>query len=333
MRERTARTALFVLISLLLGSLVAVACDFAFNYDEITAPMGTVGEVGVRVQKTHNNCTMTDQFDYQFAWENLQILGETPWEEVGPQLYEKWFKISLSAAGEGFLKVSKTCSKEGYEEAVLPVTVMAGEEDGVWSDAVSGVYPFTDETGMTAEVTTGAIWLHDSVLNVADRSVVLPTVPEGLADYQGEAYVYTAQTEGESVVLLLVSDEFFYRFDHLIDTEDEDGLGAQGANGDDILNYAVVQESQEVVPIDATVEEHEEGSGFGRLTVGEICAQHGIPVADGLIRLHNYGLLEAASTTRIRALRDLYDASGYDSTDLVHIIQGLEPEGHEDEDE
>jgi hypothetical protein len=245
------------------------------------------------------------------------------------------------------------------------VKVTAGEEDGVWSGAVSGAYPFTDETGMTAEVTTGAIWLHDGVLNVADRSVVLPTVPEGLADYRGEAYVYTVQTEGKSAVLLLVSDEFFYRFDHLIDAEDEDyellmngprygyGLGLQGGAGegyetpmdgtgyglglqggadrDDVPSYSVVQESHEVDPFEP-VEEHEEGDGFGRLTVEEICVQHGIPVADGLIRLQSYGL-EADSTTRIRALRDLYTASGYDSTDLVHIIQGLEPGEHEHENE
>ena len=202
-------------------------------------------------------------------------------------------------------------------------------------------------TGMTAEVIKGAIWLHDAVLNVADRSVVLPTVPEGLVDYQGEAYVYTAHTERESSVLLLVSNEFFYRFDHLLDTEDEDyeppmngtgygyGLGLQGgAAGDGIPRYAMVQQSDPAV-LDAPVEEHEEGSGFGRLTVEEICVQHGSPVADGLIRLQSYGL-EAVSTTRIRDLRDLYAASGYDSTDLVHIIQGLEPgehDEHEDEGE
>jgi hypothetical protein len=353
MKERTARTTLLVLIGLFFGAFAVSACDFAFNYDEITAPVGTVGEIGVRVQKTHNNCTMTDQFDYQFAWENLQILGETPWEEVGPQLYEKWFKVSLSAAGEGFLKISKTCSKEGYEEAILPVTITPGEEDGVWSVAMSGVYPFTDETGMTAEMATGVIWLHDSVLSIADRSVILPTVPEGLVDYQGEVYVYTSQAEEESA--------------HLIDTEDEDyelpmdgagygyglglpggaregyeppmdgtgygaGLGLQGGAGrDGVPSDAVMQESHEADLLEP-VEEHEEGDGFGRLTVEEICVQHGISVADGLIHLQNYGL-EADSTTRIRVLRDLYAASGYDSTDLVHIIQGLEPGEHEHEHE
>ncbi len=344
MKERTARTTFLVLIGLLLGAFAVSACDFTFNYEEITAPIGTVGQIVVQVQKTHNQCVM-DGLDYHFEYSDLQVLEETEWEQLlGPDLYEKWFQVSLSRLGDGEFKIYMDCTKDGYEEAVLPVTVTAGEEDGVWSVAMSGAYPFTDETGMTAEVTTGVIWLHDGVLSVADRSVVLPTVPEGLVDYQGEAYVYTAQTEGESAVLLLVSDEFFYRFDHLIDTEDEDyeppidgagygyGLGLPGgADEDGVPSYAVVQESHEADPLEP-VEEHEEGDGFGRLTVEEICVQHGISVADGLIRLQNYGL-EADSTTRIRVLRDLYAASGYDSTDLVHIIQGLELGEHEHEDE
>ncbi|GAH27161.1 unnamed protein product [marine sediment metagenome] len=72
---------------------------------------------------------MDDPLDYQFDWEGIQILGETDWEEIGPQLYEKWFQVSLSSIGEGFLKISKDCSKEGYEEAVLPITVTKGYEE------------------------------------------------------------------------------------------------------------------------------------------------------------------------------------------------------------
>ncbi len=30
------------------------------------------------------NCTMEDPLDYQFAWENIQVIGETQWEEIGP---------------------------------------------------------------------------------------------------------------------------------------------------------------------------------------------------------------------------------------------------------
>ena len=340
MNIKNALTISVILVAVLTLSVVGWACDFTFNYDEITAPVGTVGEIGVRVQKTHNQCVM-DGLDYHFEYSDLQVLEETEWEQLGPDLYEKWFQVSLSRLGDGEFKIYMDCTKDGYEEAVLPVTVTAGEEDGVWSVAMSGAYPFTDEIGMTAEMTTGAIWLHDGVLSVADRSVVLPTAPEGLVDYQGEAYVYTAQTEGESAVLLLVSDEFFYRFDHLIDTEDEDcEPPIDGAGYGYVLGLPGGAREDYEPPMDGTgygaglglQGGADEGAGFGRLTVEEICVQHGISVADGLIHLQNYGL-EANSTTRIRVLRDLYATSGYDSTDLVHIIQGLEPGEHDHEDE
>jgi hypothetical protein len=203
------------LVAVLTLAVVGWACDFTFNYDEITAPVGTVGEIGVRVQKTHNNCTMTDQF-YQFAWENLQILGETPWEEVGPQLYEKWFKVSLSASDEGFLKISKTCSKEGYEEAILPVTVTEGAADGAFLQSLSGTYPFELETDLSINTVVGAVHLAGELLTIGDLQVLLPTIPIGLENYLGEARLYYTPGEERTEPLLLVSEDFLYRFDHLV---------------------------------------------------------------------------------------------------------------------
>ncbi|GAH73085.1 unnamed protein product, partial [marine sediment metagenome] len=114
-----------------IASLPTLACEFTFNYDRIEAPIGTVGEIGVRVEKTHKRCPMDDPLGYRFDWEGIQILGETGWEKIGPELYEKWFQVSLSSIGEGFLRISKDCSKEGYEEAVLSITVTKGDEDRV----------------------------------------------------------------------------------------------------------------------------------------------------------------------------------------------------------
>lgn len=157
MKKRTIKSMFLVAVGLLLASIAAVACDFSFNYDQITAPVGTVGEIGVRVQKTHKNCTMEDPLDYQFAWENIQIIGETQWKEIGPLLYEKWFNVSLSVPSEGFLKISKTCSKEGYEEAVLPITVTRGTEDGVFMQALNGAYPFAPPVELTVESAIGLV--------------------------------------------------------------------------------------------------------------------------------------------------------------------------------
>ena len=131
--KKRVKLLIFSLVLSLMGvaivSFPGLACEFTFNYDRIEAPIGTVGEIGVRVEKTHQKYTMDDPLDYQFDWEGIEILGETDWEKIGPQLYEKWFQVSLSSIGEGFLKISKDCSKEGYEEAVLPITVTEGDED------------------------------------------------------------------------------------------------------------------------------------------------------------------------------------------------------------
>ena len=99
------------LIGIILASIPALACEFSFNYERIEAPVGTEGEIGVRVEKTHNRCTMPDTLDYQFDWEHIQVLGETDWEETKTGVYEKWFLVSLSSPGEGFLKISRTYSK------------------------------------------------------------------------------------------------------------------------------------------------------------------------------------------------------------------------------
>ena len=194
----------------------ASACEFLFSYEQITAPIGTVGEIGVRVQKTHPRCTMDDPLDYQFTWEHLQILGETEWQVVGPELYEKWFKVSLSTLGEGFLKISKDCTKEGYEEAILPVTVTADEEDGFWAQAFTGVYPFEQPNGDCIESTIGTFQVDGETLKVVDIAVQLPFVPSNLADYSGGVRLFTMESEGQTIPLLLMSEDFFFRFDHFM---------------------------------------------------------------------------------------------------------------------
>jgi hypothetical protein len=114
------------LFLLLIFSGSSLACEFAFNYNEIEAPLGIVGEVAVRVHKEHNNCTLSSMDEYYFEKENIQILEETEWKEIEKNVYEKRFKVLLSEKGEGYLLIWKDCSKEGYEEKKLPINVLAG---------------------------------------------------------------------------------------------------------------------------------------------------------------------------------------------------------------
>jgi len=203
-------------VGVLVAGLSAAACVFTFSFDRIEAPLGTFGEIGVRVEKDHNNCTLPSMDDYQFAWEGIQILGETEWEEVGSNLYEKWFQVSLSALGEGYLRISKDCTKEGYEEATLPITVLAPGEEGVWRQANDGTYPFDDPQLGAIESEAGPGSVEDGTLAVGGLSIELPAgaAPDG--DLGVARIFYAARPEGKMTPLLLVTETQFLRFDHLV---------------------------------------------------------------------------------------------------------------------
>lgn len=197
-------------------TLSAAACQFSFNYSEITAPLGTVGELGVRVLKDHNNCTLPSMDDYQFAWENIQVLGETDWDEIGANLYEKWFQVSLSEIGNGYLRISKDCTKSGYEEASLSITALEPTDDGLWQQANVGVYPLEILEGVTVESVVGDGIVIDGTLTIDQLAIQLLALP---ATFDGDLGMvqlfFTRTTEGAITPLLIAADGFFLRFDHL----------------------------------------------------------------------------------------------------------------------
>jgi len=218
MNRRIASALFAAAIGVVAVTISAAACQFSFNYSEIVAPLGTVGEIGVRVQKDHDNCSLPSMDDYQFAWDNIQVLGATAWEEVGPDLYERWFEVSLSELGDGYLMISKDCIKEGYEEAVLPITVLDPVEDGLWQQAISGIYPLDDVAAADSlETIAGAGVVSDGILSIDGQAIDLPDVPTSFDGALGEVYVFLARTpDAGAVPLLIASDQFFLRFDHLM---------------------------------------------------------------------------------------------------------------------
>ena len=210
-------TPIFAAIAVLTVTLSTAACQFSFSFERIEAPLGTVGEIGVRVQKEHNNCTLPSMDDYRFDWGNIQVLGETAWEEIGASLYEKWFLVSVSQVGEGYLTISKDCTKEGYEEATLPVIVLEPTEEGTWREAYEGVYPFADPTAGIVESAIGEAVFVEGTLLIGQRAIELPLDPIGLDGELGQVRVfYMGTSEDTAVPLLMVSETFFLRFDHLV---------------------------------------------------------------------------------------------------------------------
>jgi len=204
-------------VGLVVMGLAVSACDFFFNYTEITAPIGATGEIGVRVEKTHNNCTLASVDEYRVDGENIQILSSTEWEEVARDVYERWFEVSLSEVGDGFLRVSKDCTKEGYQEAVLPITVVGPAEEGVWRQADEGTYPFDSTLVGEVEMVLGSGTVAEAVLTVDRMAVELPTGSGAFDGDLGETRLFFTRTKaGDVVPLLVVSERFFLRFDHLI---------------------------------------------------------------------------------------------------------------------
>ena len=205
---------------LVVVATTAIACEFQFSYSDISAPLGTVGDVGVRVQKEHNNCTLPSMDDYQFAWENIQLLGETAWEEISPNLYEKWFQVSLAQIGDGYLMISKDCTKEGYEQAILPITVLEAAEEGFWHQAYEGAYPFAIPEVGTLESVLGEGVIFEGTLTIDQLAIELPVVPASFDGELGSVRLFFTKTSDEEIVpLLIASGRFFLRFDHLVGDE------------------------------------------------------------------------------------------------------------------
>jgi len=196
-------------------SVGASACNFYFSYDAISASIGTVGEIGIRVEKTHNKCTLTSMDEYLIEGEGVQILGETEWEEVGADVYEKWIQVSLSETGDGLIRISKDCTKEGYQEEILPITGLTpNSEDAVWTLAWSGTYPF--EVSGTVTSVVGQPAVDDSQLSVAGLTVNIPEGIELPEDLPASVRLFTETTDAGFSAVLLVGDGLFLRFDHLL---------------------------------------------------------------------------------------------------------------------
>ncbi|MEW5826513.1 MAG: hypothetical protein AB1778_06730 [Candidatus Bipolaricaulota bacterium] len=214
-----ARNVMFVVTLAAMLGLVAVGalgCDFLFSYESIAAPLGASGEIGVRVVKDHNNCSLPDPYDYDITVSGVQILAQTPWTEVQRNVIETWLMISLAEEGEGYVMVSKTCSKEGYEEARMPVTILPATDDGAWAQAWGGTYPFSVPSTGDVLHRVGAPAYSDGVLTVGGHTLTLSDVPSGLEQESSPVVVFYLVDGDAMSPLLIVGPSWFWRYDHLL---------------------------------------------------------------------------------------------------------------------
>jgi len=215
------RTRIILVAVGLIGSIgtLAVACNVSFSYNAITAPVGAYGEIVIRVQKSPARCVLSSMDEYTIAGGGVQILGQVVWEEVGSNLYETWIALSLASVGDGWLSISRFCTKEGYEKGLLPVSVEEAPDNGTWGIAWGGVYPFETEADVATAVGsatfvqsgTSHAWIEVGGIQVdiPDASLLPDMLPQRVRLF------YTELTDGP-VALLIVGDGVFIRFDHLV---------------------------------------------------------------------------------------------------------------------
>jgi len=108
-----------ILFSLLLLSVIVLSCDFKLEAETTQVNKGDEFYIRVTVIKDHNKCVLTSMDDYKFDAEGLELLGMTEWKGISRNTFQTWVKAKATESGEGFFKIWKNCSKDGYDEEVL----------------------------------------------------------------------------------------------------------------------------------------------------------------------------------------------------------------------
>jgi len=213
-------TILSLLFLLFTFTQFSLACEFTFNYESIEAPLGTVGDIGIRVYKTHNNCTLQSMDEYKFEKDNIQILEESEWQEIESNVYEKWFKVLLSEKGDGYILIWKECSKEGYQEKKLPIKIKESKEEV--QQAISGDYPYKTDNKVSnlngdIKYEEDKFIIGDLVFELSEFDLAAVNI-EAINGYQKPVYVYYDNTDNKKL-LLIAGEDLYYRFDYQLDEE------------------------------------------------------------------------------------------------------------------
>ena len=110
------RLSLLLLMSLL-AVMQTIACEFKFNIEGASKNAYAVGDeviVKVTLVLTHRNCDVTLE-ETKYDYKGFQVAGATQWKEVANGVFERKFKLKVSASDKGKASFSaiRTCRKEG----------------------------------------------------------------------------------------------------------------------------------------------------------------------------------------------------------------------------
>ncbi len=131
-RERSKRSYARLLSSILiavvaLGALAApvLACDISVEPSSVSGKVGDTLTFTVTVAETHRTCTVPIG-DTQVYLTNMELVSETPWQQVADGVNEKQVTVRLLQAGEGSIRVIRECAKGGGDVTVY-VTIEPSE--------------------------------------------------------------------------------------------------------------------------------------------------------------------------------------------------------------
>ncbi len=200
---------LLILISVTLLSSIGLSCNMSFEPSSISGKLGNLEVFEVTVIKDHNKCTLDSMDDYHFEFENLQVTGYTDWEQINFNTYKRYFQVSPSETGIGEVKIWKDCTKEGYEETILKITIAENPE--LFSSFLDGKFEVeSDLSGGNYETFKFEI----------NEKKTLETLENGLKLYESlelePGKYYALFSDDFKSAISVFNNENFYRFDHYI---------------------------------------------------------------------------------------------------------------------
>lgn len=118
-RSRRHATRVVVSLVLAVGALLAtavplLACDIGITPSSATGQVGDTLVFTISVQQTHRVCSVPIE-DTQIYLTGMELVSQTPWEQVSSTSNQKEITVRLTVAGEGLLEIVRVCSKGGDE--------------------------------------------------------------------------------------------------------------------------------------------------------------------------------------------------------------------------
>jgi len=128
-RGRSARliaaTAL-VLAAVSATALPVLACDTGIQASAVEGVVGDTVTFTITVEQTHRVCSVPIE-DTEIYLTGMELVSQSPWEEVASGANRKEVVVKLTTAGEGRLEVVRSCSKGGGD-CVATVTIAPSED-------------------------------------------------------------------------------------------------------------------------------------------------------------------------------------------------------------